>query len=105
MPSPPPSTLSRAQAIDLYFMEHRAKLLDVAAFLDRLDRTAGPVAGPGDFRLDAFRGAVALLLDGRPHRAKRILELFSDPTSGPIDRAGVKGATGAYPGPPQTAAH
>jgi hypothetical protein len=28
--------LTSKQVVDLYFMEHRANLLDIAAFLDRL---------------------------------------------------------------------
>ncbi len=90
----------RSRVIDLYFLEHRAKLIDVAAFLDRLDR-AGDDQRDRDFRIAAFREAVALLIDGRPQRAKRVLELFSDPTAAPIpSAAGMKGALGAYPGPP-----
>jgi hypothetical protein len=30
--------MKREQVIDLYFMEARAKLIDLAAFLDRVDR-------------------------------------------------------------------
>ncbi|MCE9592278.1 MAG: hypothetical protein K8S99_17365 [Planctomycetes bacterium] len=83
---------TRTQVADLYFMEHRAKTLDVAAFLDRHDRAAGDE----DFRVAQLRQAAAILTDGKPDRAKRILELMSDPTLEPIARAGSKGATGAY---------
>lgn len=89
--------MDRAAALDLYFTEHRARLLDIAAFLDRLDRAAGP-AGADDFRLVAFRSALAILQDSRPQRARRILELFSDPTTDPIAAAPAKGAAGAWPG-------
>jgi len=107
--SPIPSPLSRDQVIDRYFLEHRAKVLDVAAYLDRLDRAPGsktPAPGSGagdasggDFREAALRDAIALLIDGQPHRARRILEALSDPTTEPIDRAPGKGASGAYDGP------
>ena len=86
-------SMTRAQVIDAYFMEHRARLLDVAAFLDRVDR-AGP--GVDDFRMNAYRNAIALLLDGKPERTRRILEHFSDPSTTPIPAAHVKGATGAH---------
>ena len=56
-------SMTRTQVVDAYFMEHRARLLDVAAFLDRIDR-AGP--GVDDFRMNAYRNAIALLLDGKP---------------------------------------
>lgn len=94
---PLPIPLSRRKVIDRYFMEHRAKLIDIAAFLDRVDR-AEPEALE-DFRLVALREAARLLVDGKSDRAKRILELFSDPTIDPMESAaGLKGASGAWPG-------
>ena len=87
------SPMTRAQVVDAYFMEHRARLLDVAAFLDRVDRAG---AGGDDFRMRAFRHCVGILSDGRPERARRILEHLSDPTSAPVAKAGMKGATGAH---------
>ncbi|MFH1888185.1 MAG: hypothetical protein ABIJ95_06710 [Pseudomonadota bacterium] len=94
-----PSTcpMGRDDILDRYFMEHRARLLDVAAFLDRLDR-AMDGARPEDFRLAAFRKALAALSDGKGERARRILTLLSDPTTEPIaSAAGMKGAHGACP--------
>lgn len=87
------SPMTRAQVVDAYFMEHRARLLDVAAFLDRVDRAG---AGSDDFRMQAFRRGVAILGDGLPDRARRILELLSDPSAEPVATAGMKGATGAH---------
>ena len=87
--------LSRSQAIELYFMEHRAKLIDIAAFLDRLDRSKNDVNGE-DFRIEAFRKAIDIVRDGKPNRARRILESFSDPSDKPIERAPMKGALGAH---------
>ena len=96
--SPPTCPLSQQQIVDRYFMEHRAKLLDLAAFLDRLDRAAAD-DGADDFRLHAFRRALAILDDGQPERARRILEQLSDPTDQPIaSAAGMKGAAGAWHG-------
>mgnify|MGYP003381842813 CR=1 FL=1 len=86
---------SREQVINMYFLEHRAKLLDVAAFLDRIDR-AQPTPGANDFREAALKQAVAVLIDGQPHRAKRVLELLSDSTTDmPQSAHGMKGASGA----------
>ena len=85
--------MNRTQVVDAYFMEHRARILDLAAFLDRVDR-AGP--GADDFRMQAFRAAVSILGDGKPERARRVLELLSDPGTEPIATAGMKGATGAH---------
>lgn len=90
--------LTKQAVADLYFLEHRAKVLDLAAFLDRFDRAGAP--GGDDFRIGALRAAIALLLDGQPERARRVLELWSDRSTDPIDHAPMKGARGAVP-PPQ----
>jgi len=98
--APPTCPLPQKKVIDTYFMEHRAKLLDIAAFLDRIDRAAAEKPGE-DFRVAAFKDAIALLTDGKADRARRILELLSDPTAMPLESAaGMKGASGAWPGAP-----
>ena len=85
---------TKQQVIDTYFMEHRAKLVDIAAYLDRIDRGQGD--DPEDFRDAAFRQAVAILTDGQSQRAKRILNLLSDHTTDmPQSAHGMKGALGA----------
>ncbi len=86
----------RSTVVDLYFLEHRAKLIDIAAFLDRFDRAADD-GGPEDFRMAAFRQAIALLSDGQPQRARRVLLELSDHSDAPIDKAPLKGAFGACP--------
>lgn len=94
MPHPaPPIPITKQQALDLYFLEHRAKLIDLAAFLDRIDRAEGTA----DFRLDAFREATKILLDTEHGRARRVQESFSDHSETPIPVAPGKGATGAQP--------
>lgn len=86
---------SREQVIAMYFLEHRAKLLDVAAYLDRLDRSRPDSSGP-DFRETAMADAIRILGDGKPHRAKRILDLLSDSSATVAQSAhGTKGAAGA----------
>src|SRR5688572_19873001 len=95
--------MTRSRVIEAYFMEHRAKLIDIAAFLDRIDRAKDDSGGAADFRLAPFHDALKILSDGRPHRARRVLELFSDPTTEPIPSAGMKGALGAYQQPNRAA--
>jgi hypothetical protein len=86
--------MTKQQVIDMYFMEHRARLIDIAAYLDRVDRGQG--ADPGDFRDAAFRRALLILTDGESQRARRILELFSDESTDlPQSADGMKGASGA----------
>jgi ABC-type methionine transport system ATPase subunit len=48
------------ELVDEYFIENRTRLLEIAGFLDRLDRT-DPTLVAQDFRVRAFRDALALL--------------------------------------------
>ena len=85
--------MSREQVIDTYFMEHRAKLIDIAAYLDRLDRTS---RAADDIRETSFRQCLEILADGESRRAARILSLLSDHTTAlPQSADGLKGASGA----------
>jgi hypothetical protein len=86
--------MTRQQMLDLYFMEARCKLIDLAAFIDRVERSDGAE----DFRMAAFRTALAELSNGETHKAKRVLMSLSDPTTEPIEAATTKAATGAWPG-------
>jgi hypothetical protein len=85
---------TRQQVADLHFMDARYKLLDLAAFLDRLERASGPE----DHRVLGLRKALPLLLEGGPDRVARILHLWSDPTVEPAPKADTKAATGVWPG-------
>ena len=87
--------MTRTQVIDAYFMEHRARLIDIAAFLDRLERAAGD-DDRDDIRESSFLSALEILSDGHPRRAARILSLLSDHTEElPQSAEGMKGASGA----------
>ena len=86
--------MNSQQLLDLYFLEARSKLIDLAAFLDRLDRAEGKA----DFRLEALRQALAQLSRRAPNRAECVLLELSDPTAAPIAAATSKAACGAWPG-------
>ncbi|MEM6910385.1 MAG: hypothetical protein AAF555_02280 [Verrucomicrobiota bacterium] len=86
--------LSRCEHLDLSFLDARSKLIDLAAFLDRLDRASGPE----DFRAQALRQALSILAEEQPGRAARILEAMSDPTSQLAATASGKAAAGAWSG-------
>ena len=64
-------------ALDLYFLDARARLLDLAAILDRIDRGSGADTARSDPRMAKVRKAVEALLTGGPGRAARVQELFS----------------------------
>ncbi len=76
---------------DLQFIAARASLLDLASFLDRVQRHGQD----GDYRLEALREALPILLSTGPHRARRILESLSDQSQEPIPAATIQGALGA----------
>jgi hypothetical protein len=90
------STLTGQQVVDRYFLEHRAKLIDIAAFLDRVDRAGEPDDGKIDYRIASLLEAVEVLSDGQANRAGRMLKIFSDASTELAQSApGVKGAAGA----------
>ena len=86
--------MTRQQVLDLYFMEARAKLIDLAAFIDRVERGTGQE----DFRMTAFRTALGELTKAQPQKARGVLLSLSDPTTEPIPAATTKAACGAWPG-------
>jgi len=88
--------MDREAVIARYFLEHRAKLIDLASFLDRIDRASGDAGTVQDFRIDAFREGIRELLSEGPGRARRVQEIFSDQSTEPIDEAPMKGALGAF---------
>ncbi len=90
----PLKLMTRQQVLDLYFMEARSKIIDIAAFMDRVDRADGAE----DFRMAALREALKELHTGNSDRAKRVLLSLSDPSTEPIPAATTKAATGAWPG-------
>ena len=88
--------LSQRQLIDEYFIEHRTKVLDIAAFLDRFERASGRDT-EDDFRMVAFRKALAALLDGeRANRVREVQMLLSDPRTDLLEQLDRKSAFGAY---------
>ena len=75
--------MTKQQVLDLYFLDARHKLIELAAFLDRVERADGR----DDFRLKAFRTALAKLDGNKKNKAKNVLLAFSDPTTKPIAKA------------------
>jgi hypothetical protein len=67
--------LPATRALDLFFLDARSRLLDLAATLDRLDRGGGSVAA--DPRLEKVRKALLTLLETGSGRAERVQQIFS----------------------------
>lgn len=88
--------LSQSQLIDEYFIEHRTKILDIAAFLDRFNRASARDA-EDDFRMTAFRKALAALVDGTGgNHVHEVQMLLSDPRTDLLEQLDRKSAFGAY---------
>lgn len=85
--------MTKHEVLDLYFADARSKLIDLAAFLDRLERADGL----DDFRATSFRAALTHLNSASDEKARAVLLTLSDPTTEPIAAASTKSATGAWP--------
>jgi hypothetical protein len=72
---PMASTRTKAEVLEQEFLVLRAKILEIAAGLDRLDRADGSLAG--DPRSERLREAISLLLSDRSDRAREVQMLFS----------------------------
>ncbi|MEX0704404.1 MAG: hypothetical protein WD069_20050 [Planctomycetales bacterium] len=73
------SAIRSADAVlDACFLGVRAKLLEVAAALDRIDRADSADRLADDERLAGIVQCLAILADGKPDRAERIQLVFSD---------------------------
>lgn len=85
----------KLNSVELYFMEARSKLIDIAAFMDRIERDGQT----DDYRYKAFLDALKELDSEK--RAESVLLALSDPTQEPIEAATTKAASGAWPDKPQ----
>ena len=82
---------TKQELLDLQFIEMRHKLIEVGAFLDRIERHEGEA----DYRLEAMEKALPLLQQAGSGRAKAILEALSDKTPDMPETADFQGAFGA----------
>jgi hypothetical protein len=69
------NSMSAQQILDREFLEIRARILQLAASLDRLDRAEDPIAH--DARLQKLMLALQVLLESGPNRAERVQRIFS----------------------------
>lgn len=86
--------LSQQELIDEFFMESRTKILDIAAFLDRLERSVDD-SGKNDFRILAMKKAMEVLNSDEPGRIERVLMIFSDQNTELLEELDRKAAYGA----------
>lgn len=90
--------MTAKEILDLYFIENRSRVLDIAAFLDRIDRYEGANEARADFRYQAIMKVIELLKEPGGNRTKSIQLALSDPTSDPLASAVGMKAWGAWQG-------
>jgi len=83
--------------LDSYFLENRARVLEIASFLDRLGRCEGSEGIRGDYRYRSLMKALKVITEPQAKRARAVQLIFSDHSDQPADRAGLP-ATGAWMG-------
>jgi hypothetical protein len=92
--SPPPSaSVPACDPVEAGFLDARGKLIEVAAFLDRVERKGRAE----DYRVRALQEALGKLTkpDAAAERAGSVLRALSDPTTRPAAHAGAP-AAGAW---------
>lgn len=67
--------MTAQEVLDREFFELRAKVLQLGASLDRMERAGGELEG--DPKLALIHQGIEILLDQKPKRAERIQLLFS----------------------------
>ncbi len=92
-PPPPPAPAPAFDPVEAGFLDARGKLIEVAAFLDRVERKGRAE----DYRVRALQMALGKLSkpDAAGERAGSVLRALSDPTTVPAMRAGAP-AAGAW---------
>lgn len=96
--STPYSPMRAIDILDLYFIENRSRIFDVASFLDRIDRYEGAEEAKADFRYQALTRILDILSRPDGNRTYAIQMALSDPTTEPQESAVGMKAYGAWPG-------
>lgn len=85
-----PAIQTAQQILDQVFLDTRAKLLEVAASLDRLDRAAGAEVAKADPRRARLQKTLDILASSATNRAEQLQLLFSDTYDEKWQRPGVR---------------
>jgi hypothetical protein len=84
------------QVMQEYFIENRTRILEIASFLDRLERASDAESPANDFRMIAMHRALTVLTSSDPDKIGQIQLIFSDPTTEPKQALDTKSALGAW---------
>jgi hypothetical protein len=73
------ATNAPAQSVlDRHYLEIRCRILDLAAMLDRVERSPDASAQLADLRMELIKQGMNILLSSGNDRAERVQLLFSD---------------------------
>ena len=67
--------MQTAELLNRQFLNMRAKVLELAADLDRIDRAEGELSD--DTRVGQLRSGIEMLLDSDSDKAERVQQIFS----------------------------
>ena len=70
------SSVAAGRTLDRELLSVRARILELAAALDRIDRDPG---GGADRRMESIQASLAILREIAPNRAERVQLAFSLP--------------------------
>lgn len=93
--------LTSAQMIQRYFAENRSRVLEMAAFLDRLDHAVDRHSQPQDHRIESLLKSISELLTPADNRVLRIQKLLSDSSDAPLSSAPPEKSASGAPSPSQ----
>lgn len=96
--TPEESPMTARKALEMYFLDNRARLLEIASFLDRIDRYRDSADARNDFRYQSFLEALKQLSSDNRDRTKRVQLIFSDLSVEPIEQVQDPKAYGAWKG-------
>lgn len=90
--------MSAKKALETYFLDNRARMLEIASFLDRIDRYKDSTEAKNDYRYKSFIRALQLIIESEKDRTRNVQMLFSDLSVEPIERVVDPKAYGAWEG-------
>lgn len=70
--------LSAPDMLEREFLQVRCRLIEIAAAMDRIDRSESAGTAQSDPRMTNLLEGAAILNDGQPNRAERMQMVFSD---------------------------
>lgn len=92
------SPMSAKEILETYFLDNRARLLEIASFFDRIERYSDTETAKDDFRYKSFVKALKIIIEAGEERTKKVQMLLSDLSADPIESVVDPKAYGAWEG-------